>query len=128
MDKSNLNYKTNSTIMQIQNMLEEADELQEKIKNIMSDKDISKTNVFRLKNIKSDLSSLINILQNKNIQELSKLAGLKAANTGLGSYTLEEVGLILGGVTRERVRQIETQAIKKIKHPKIIKNFYNYIK
>ena len=33
-------------------------------------------------------------------------------------FTLEEVGLILN-VTKERVRQIENSAIKKLKHPKI---------
>ena len=32
------------------------------------------------------------------------------------AYTLEEIGEVLG-VTRERVRQIETKAIKKLRHP-----------
>ena len=34
-----------------------------------------------------------------------------------GTYTLEEIAKVLG-VTRERVRQIEQQALKKLKHPK----------
>lgn len=33
-----------------------------------------------------------------------------------GEHTLQEIASIMG-VTRERVRQLETQALKKIKHP-----------
>jgi len=40
--------------------------------------------------------------------------------------TLEEIGNELN-VTRERVRQIESSAIKKLKHPKVGKNLKNYV-
>jgi len=40
--------------------------------------------------------------------------------------TLEEIGRELN-VTRERVRQIESSAIKKLKHPKVGKNLKNYV-
>ena len=39
---------------------------------------------------------------------------------------LEEIGKELS-VTRERVRQIESSAIKKLKHPKVGKNLKNYV-
>ena len=39
---------------------------------------------------------------------------------------LEEIGKELN-VTRERVRQIESSAIKKLKHPKVGRKLKNYI-
>ena len=42
------------------------------------------------------------------------------------SYTLEEIAKILG-ITRERVRQIEAQALKKLKSPKIGRKLKEYI-
>ncbi len=38
------------------------------------------------------------------------------------SYTLQEIAEIMG-ITRERVRQIETQALKKLKHPRYRKQW-----
>ncbi len=39
-----------------------------------------------------------------------------------GTYTLEEIAQKLG-ITRERVRQIEQQALKKLKQPKYRKEW-----
>ena len=44
----------------------------------------------------------------------------------LSDRTLEEIGKELN-VTRERVRQIESSAIKKLKHPKVGRKLKNYI-
>ena len=116
-------------LTQIKEMLEIAEELREKVKFMMNAADVSTEDAFKLRNIKSDLSGIINSLQAKAIHEASRLAGLKGGNTGAGGpYTLEETGLVLGRVTRERVRQIEAQAIKKIKHPRIVRKFYDYVK
>ncbi len=45
---------------------------------------------------------------------------------GSSSMTLEEIGLVLG-ITRERVRQIEASALKKLKHPKHARKLRDYI-
>ena len=45
---------------------------------------------------------------------------------GSANLTLEEIGLILG-VTRERVRQIEASALKKLRHPRIGRILRGYI-
>lgn len=46
-------------------------------------------------------------------------------NNGVGR-TLEEVGKVFG-VTRERIRQIESRALKKLRHPARSKNLKNYL-
>ena len=43
------------------------------------------------------------------------------------ALTLEEIGIVLGGVTRERVRQIEASALKKLRHPKMGKVLKDYV-
>ena len=51
---------------------------------------------------------------------------LRLGLTDGSARTLEEVGQIFG-VTRERIRQIENKAIRKLRHPsraKKIKDFY----
>ncbi len=42
------------------------------------------------------------------------------------TYTLQEIADTLG-VTRERARQIEMQAVKKLKHPKLRAQWENII-
>ena len=55
---------------------------------------------------------------------LIKLNKLGIKNT---DFTLEEIGRVLN-ITRERVRQIESSALKKIKHPKIARTLLEYIR
>ena len=45
---------------------------------------------------------------------------------GSSAMTLEEIGLVLG-ITRERVRQIEASALKKLKHPKHARKLRDYL-
>ena len=83
------------------------------------------TNAMEYNKCKKSLQQLSRELRTKYIQVLIKEAGI---NPQLGGdYTLEEVGRIMG-VTRERVRQIESMALKKIKHPKIARPLSRYVK
>lgn len=43
-----------------------------------------------------------------------------------GDMTLDEIARMMG-ITRERVRQIEKIAIKKLKHPKVSKLLRDYL-
>lgn len=57
-----------------------------------------------------------------------KIIRYKAGTPLGGEMTLEEITPIIGVKSRERIRQIETNAIKKLRHPKIVKKFYDYMK
>ncbi len=48
----------------------------------------------------------------------------KTNQNAAGAYTLAEIGDILG-LTRERVRQIETSGVKLMKHPSILRLLRN---
>lgn len=48
------------------------------------------------------------------------------SKNSVNDYTLEEIAKILG-ITRERVRQIEAQALKKLKTPRIGRKLKEYL-
>jgi RNA polymerase primary sigma factor len=62
--------------------------------------------------LKEQLHSILNSLSERERAVLEMRFGLKDGE----SHTLEEVGRAFG-VTRERVRQIESKALRKLRHP-----------
>ena len=62
--------------------------------------------------LKEQLHSILNSLNDRERAVLEMRFGLKDGE----SHTLEEVGQAFG-VTRERVRQIESKALRKLRHP-----------
>ncbi len=77
--------------------------------------------------MKEDLQNQIDqILSQLNEREQAVVRMRFGLMPDSSDRTLEEIGRELS-VTRERVRQIESSAIKKLKHPKVGKNLKNYV-
>ena len=87
-------------------------------KNSMSPMD------FMLKNdLKDQIDDVLDQLNDREKAVIRMRFGLMFDES---DRTLEEIGKELN-VTRERVRQIESSAIKKLKHPKVGRKLKNYI-
>ena len=71
---------------------------------------------------KNELVEIETTLQNR-LEELKRSSSNACI---VGDFTLEEIAKTMG-ITRERVRQIETSAIKKIKNPKIGRKLKTYL-
>ncbi len=77
--------------------------------------------------LKADLNNQIDeVLDQLNEREKAVVRMRFGLLTDESDRTLEEIGKALN-VTRERVRQIESSAIKKLKHPKVGRKLKNYI-
>ncbi|MBI5887922.1 MAG: RNA polymerase sigma factor RpoD [Deltaproteobacteria bacterium] len=75
--------------------------------------------------IEKDLSDQTNVVLDSLTQREQKVLRMRFGIGERQDYTLEEVGKVLG-VTRERVRQIEAKAIRRLRHPtraKLLKGF-----
>lgn len=113
-----------TNLQKINELLFEANSQLDEVRELL--KTASNKEVFDLKVLKFDIYSQIKDLEAKKIKEILKENKIKPSSDS-NSYTLEEIGIVLGNITRERVRQIQDQAIKKMKHPKLIKELYDYI-
>ena len=81
------------------------------------------------KTIISNLSNEINILLNKCYlsDREKKVIILRYGLDGKGQKTLEEVGALLGNITRQRVKQLEAKALKKIRMSNLVRDFAIYM-
>ncbi len=76
--------------------------------------------------LKNDLRNQIDsVLEQLNEREKAVIRMRFGLLDDESDRTLEEIGKELN-VTRERVRQIESSAIKKLKHPKVGRKLKNY--
>ena len=72
--------------------------------------------------LRENLREVLNGLPLREVRILQLRYGLFDGQ----AYTLEQIGRKMG-VTRERVRQIEAQALSRLRHPSIRRNLYDYL-
>ena len=72
--------------------------------------------------LKSELNDVLKTLTEREEKVLRLRFGIDDGQ----SLTLEEVGKIFG-VTRERIRQIESKALRKLKHPSRSKKLKDFL-
>ncbi len=95
------------------------------LKEFIEDEKVAKPDeAFLNSHISKKIRELLTVLSPREEKIIRLRFGIGEERT----YTLEEVGKKFG-VTKERIRQIESLAIRKLKHPnrrKSLKNFLNY--
>lgn len=72
--------------------------------------------------LRENLREVLNRLPLREVRILQLRYGLFDGQ----AYTLEQVGRKMG-VTRERIRQIEAQALSRLRHPSIRRNLHDYL-
>ena len=72
--------------------------------------------------LKEKLAEVLLTLSAREARIIKMRFGLEDGNT----YTLEEVGLRFG-LTRERIRQIEGKALRRLRHPRRARQLKGYL-
>ncbi len=95
-----------------------------KVGDNIEDKDsVSQMDTILKDDLRAQIELVVNKLNDRERAVINMRFGLMDDES---ERTLEEIGKALG-ITRERVRQIEATAIKKLKHPKIGKELRDYL-
>jgi RNA polymerase primary sigma factor len=91
--------------------------------DFIEDEEIAPPDETAINNLlRENLREVLNDLPPREVRILQLRYGLIDGQT----YTLEEVGRKMG-VTRERVRQIESQALSRLRHPSIRRKLHDYL-
>lgn len=92
------------------------------LRDVLTDMDSDPLAEAEKKSLESELETLLESLTDKERIVLMHRFGLNDTK----SHALEEIGRLLG-VTRERVRQIESQALGKLRNPRRCERLINYL-
>ena len=90
---------------------------------IMDEDSIAPIEAVTMNMLREQIGDILNSLPPREVRILQLRYGLVDGQ----SYTLEEVGKKLG-VTRERVRQIEAQALSRLRHPTHARKLRDYLR
>jgi len=90
---------------------------------IMDEDSIAPIDAVTANMLREQITEILNSLPPREVRILQLRYGLVDGQ----SYTLEEVGKKLG-VTRERVRQIEAQALSRLRHPTHARKLRDYLR
>lgn len=90
---------------------------------ISDDSQMSPYDVTSMKMLKENVNEVLDSLSDRESKVLKMRFGLDETKKAM---TLEEVGREFG-VTRERIRQIEAKALRKLKHPSQRKKLQDYL-
>ena len=90
---------------------------------IMDEDSVAPIEAVTMNMLREQIGDILNSLPPREVRILQLRYGLVDGQ----SYTLEEVGKKLG-VTRERVRQIEAQALSRLRHPTHARKLRDYLR
>ena len=108
------------SIMSIINFeLDKALKIEEEINSLLQSRDLSKNEKKELEDLLLNTKPIIFDLNKRIIKE-------EEDSQNWGYYTLQEIADRFG-ISKERVRQIQSSAINKLRHPKIGLTLKNYI-